>query len=297
MGHLRLQAWMLAATLGLAAMPASAGRPAVADTLESVKVLQVEGIVVIDTQGGVEDYRIQTPLNDALRGLVDKAVHRWRFRPVVVDGQVRRAEARMRITLAATAMGEDYQVRVDNVIFPDPDQKPGQPAAGDTAGYSARKLAPPVYPQGLMRANVSGTVLLAIRMDASGRAADVAAVQSMLMDVRGREKVLQIATGMMEQASVSAAKRWTFNLPADFERRPPDQRVVMVPVEFLMESTPKSTAAGIWRTVVRTPVRKVDWLPQGKGTQAVGVADLRNGEFVPVASQLSLVSEVVGNLL
>ena len=286
----------------LASMPALAGKPAVAvavsDPLTAVKTLQVEGWVVIDTQGRVEDYRLKSKINEPLRSTVDKAVRAWSFHPVLVDGQVRRAEALMRVTLAATQVGEGYEVRVDNVIFPNPELEPSsKQSKQEPKVVRGRRLKPPSYPPGLAMANVSGVVLLAIRVGEDGRVADVAPVQTMLLDIRGQQKTLQLAAGMFEAASLDAARRWTFWVPADFSQWPADKRIVTVPVEYQMTGSPTFERTGVWRTVVRTPKRRFDWMPLRPGSQSVGVADVGRGEFVPVASALSLKSDVVGAAL
>lgn len=297
MSKLRRTLFLLAAAL--LALPAVAGRTTVTDPLTSMKTLQVEGTVVIDTEGKVDDYRIETHLGEPLSGAVDRAVRGWRFVPVVIDGQPRRAEARMRITLAATKVGEDFEVKVDNVIFPR--EKPTAkeaPAPGHVpTRIEAGKFTPPVYPPGLMFAGLDGQVLVALRVGEDGNAADVAAVQSMLLDVRGREKTLQQAVGLFEQASLAAARQWTFKLPPDFASWPPEKRVVTVSIVYTTDRKPEFDAPGFWRTIVRTPRREIDWMPRKRGTQAVGVADVKPGEFVPVASALTLASDVVGATL
>lgn len=296
----RLHACLLLLASALLALPAVAGK-AVAEPLSRVRTLQVEGVVVIDIDGKVSDYRLETSLGDALQGAVGRAVRSWRFHPVVIDGQARRAESAMRITLAAVPVGEQFEVRVDNVVFPNPEPVAEQAAPPRPDRVPQRiergSMPPPSYPDGLAWAGVSGRVLVAIRVGEDGSAAEVAAVQSMLLDVRGRDRMLQQATGLFERSALSAAKQWTFRLPPDFSAWPPEKRVLTVSVEYVMQGTPDYYKPGVWRTVVRTPKRDIGWMPLKPGTQSAGVADVAPGEFLPVASTLSLASDVVGRAL
>ena len=61
-------------------------------------------------------------MDGAIKSLLETRIREWRFRPVIVDGQARRARSGLRVSLSATQREGrgDYLVRVDNAIFPDP---------------------------------------------------------------------------------------------------------------------------------------------------------------------------------
>ena len=261
--------------------------------LESVVVMHVDGSIVFDEQGQVVEYKIDTPVVEALGSMLDRTVHAWRFKPVVIDGTPRRARTQMRIVLAAIKVGESYQVKVDNVVFPGA----GATKASDSVPQITRnQLKPPRYPGSLNRAGITGTVLLGIRIGADGQAEQVTAIQSMLFDVKGRDRVLNEAIRQLEKSAVDAAIHWTFNVPATIAHLSAEHRTVTVTAEYVLEKNTRD-APGKWRTVVRIPKREMDWLPKAAGIQKVGVADTQPGEVIPVASAVSLVSDVVGSVV
>ena len=152
-------------------------------------------------------------------------------------------------------------MKIDNVVFPgDPDTAfarrtdhlPPSPRAG---------CRPPSYPPGLLKAGVSGMVLLGIQVGADGKAAQVVAVQSMLYDLKGADKPLLEAIELMERSAIRGAQRWSFKISPERGALPAKDRTVTVPVEYGIGRQPDAVN-GKWRTVVRVPKREMDWLPQ-----------------------------------
>lgn len=261
--------------------------------VESVVAMQVDGWVSFDTLGQVEDYRITTPVHESIRAGLDGTVRKWKFHQVLVDGTPRRAKTRIRVTLVAKQQSDGIQVKVDNVVFPSEQGDATARVDGQPEPITGNKLRPPGYPVGLMQQGVAGAVLLAIRVGPDGRAAEVLAVQSMLYDVRGGASALRVGIRMLEQSAVSAAKSWTFNVPATAKPRTADEQTVTVPVEYVMDKA-KVNVAGQWRTIVRVPKRTIGWMTPEPGTQSVGVADAVSGELIPLNSAIALATDVVG---
>jgi len=231
--------------------------------VESVVAMQVDGWVSFDTLGQVEDYRITTPVHESIRAGLDGTVRKWKFHQVLVDGTPRRAKTRIRVTLVAKQQSDGIQVKVDNVVFPSEQGDATARVDGQPEPITGNKLRPPGYPVGLMQQGVAGAVLLAIRVGPDGRAA------------------------------VSAAKSWTFNVPATAKPRTADEQTVTVPVEYVMDKA-KVNVAGQWRTIVRVPKRTIGWMTPEPGTQSVGVADAVSGELIPLNSAIALATDVVG---
>jgi len=289
--------WALAVLAAAMIQPALAKQPeAPTDApVESVITTQVDGSVTFGTTGEVESYQIDTKVMGPLRLPLENAVRRWKFKPVLVDGVPRRAFTRMRVTLAAKEVAGGLQVKVDNVVFPLRKGDPVTRVDGEAEQVTAKKLGPPSYPFGLMKQGVGGIVLLAIRVDAEGRAAEVVAVQSMLFDVRGRPQTLHKAILVLEKSAISAAKAWTFNVPPTAKPRTADDMTITVPIEYRIDTKP--VPAGEWRTVVRIPKREIGWLKPAAGTQSVGVADAVSGEVIPLTTSVALATDVIGSEL
>jgi TonB family protein len=257
--------------------------------------MQVDGSIVIDPQGQVSEFTIDTPLLDKMRVALDRTVRTWRFEPVIVDGAPRTARAKMRVILSALAQGDNYQVKIDNVVFP------GVSGTDNTAPplpplITAKSLQPPRYPPALVFAGVSGTVLLAVKVGADGQVAQVMAVQSALLDVKGDKSTLSKAVQMFEQSAIGVAKTWRFNVGSKEGPLSARDMTVTVPITYMVEGK-KPVAPGTWRTEVRAPPRPIEWLQDEPDVQTIGVADVADGEVLPVGSALTLVTHVVGTIV
>lgn len=284
---------------------ALAAKPAEPSRLESVLTTRVDGEIVVSPEGVVEDVSLSTSVDPAIKALLETRVREWRFQPVVVDGQARRARSAMRVTLAATRRvdSDGYLVRVDNAIFPG--ASADIPTVKDNRGYTSDmptarikviSMAPPVYPESLMKLGVSGKVLLGLRIGLDGKVEAVEPVQSMLLDVRGRDRALEAAIREFERAAIARARQWRFEVTAKAAEPSLRDLTHTVPVIFLMKGhtyTPKE----VWQTVVRTPKADISWLPRRAGHNTPGVSDVGPGETMPVASRLELAQDVVGRLL
>jgi hypothetical protein len=271
--------------------------PPTAEPLESVMVMQVDGWIRIDPEGGVADFTIDSELLPKLRQNLERTVRGWRFEPVVIDGTPRMVRARTRVVLAASQIGNAYRITVDNVTFPnEPDAEASLPDDLPPP-IGAGKLEPPSWPRGLLGANVSGQVLLCLRIGAGGRVEEVVAVQSMLFDVKGKDRVLRDVIQQFERSALITARRWHFKISAERGRMSADERSVNVPVVFAMERRPDVDLPGRWRTIVRAPQRAVQWLPESPDSPKVGVSDVAAGEVMSSSSLVKLNTDVVGMIV
>jgi hypothetical protein len=292
----RFATGLVALVLALVAPAVPRAADAAAEPIESVLVLAVEGDVFINADGSLADYRIDTPAPGNTAENVLRIARGWRFEPVLVEGKPQAVVARMRVALAATKQGEQFQVRVDNVTFPGL-AAAARERARDEGVRLEKNPRPPRYPPGVQRAGIAGRVLLALRYDESGKVTDVAAVQSMLFDRRESDEVTARAIELLEQAAVEAAHDWRIHKPV--EGKP---RIAMTAVEFLANYHDKRNSdgtleAGGWRLVSRTPKRYVEWL-DSKRNGTPSVSDIGSGDLVPVAdATLKLSTPVVGTLL
>jgi TonB family protein len=284
-------AGLLALALATSVAPAIAKSPvpvveSPASGLERVAVMRLDGTITIDATGKPVGYTLAKPLPAALAANIDRIVHGWRFHPVLQDGVPRHAEARMRIGLAARKIGEQVEVRIDNATFPGPESETMP------NGIARVRMAPPRYPMPLMRAGVSGKVLLTLRIAADGSVADVVASQSMLFDVGGTDKNLRRAIAMLEESAIAGARRWRFTVPERLAAAPPAEMTLSAPIEYRMAKG--EAAPGDWQWVVRVPYRPAAWLPKAPSGSQPGVADLADGELAGGAPALRLAMDVAG---
>ncbi len=267
-----------------------------ADSLESVMTTKVDGSIAIDQQGQLTDFRIDTPLPGKMSQMLDKTVRSWRFHPVLVDGNPVAAQSKIRITLAAKKGSEDYRARVDNVIFPRDEDDRTKSVSNHAAVIAKKSVAPPAYPRGLLLAGVEGVVLLSLKIDTDGQVEQVLPVQTTLLNVKGRKKVLALAITEFEQSASSAARFWRFDVVAKTEQPAARDMTVMVPVSYTVNWKARAKP-GLWRAEVRSPRKQPGWLGDETGEQKIGVSDLADGEVMPVASAFKLITDVVGTAL
>lgn len=267
-----------------------------APELESVVIMRVDGHLLLDPNGGVVSYLVSTKVTDELRSMLELAIGKWTFEPVLIDGVPREIRTEMRVMLAARPVEGGYRIDVDNVLFPGTEGVLADQAKAVEGSMSGRKLSPPYYPQELAAANVRGTVLLAIMISADGKAEQVAVTQSMLVDVRGHPRLMKQALRAFEVASVFAAKGWDFNITPERARMPGADRTVIVPVVFGgSDRKPGEVEVdGKWHTFIRGPKRPISWQQQDPSAQHIGVSDVAQGEIIPLTSAVALKSNVVG---
>ena len=287
---------------------------------ESVLTLRLNGQLTIDSEGRVKSYEIRSELPPGIQGLVERAVTKWTFAPILLGGKPVNAQSPMRITLAATKTDSGYRVRVDNVVFRPNSREDYEQAldaekqaaasgkAIETAGervqasqtvvISPKRLNPPSYPQGLLMSGVEGIVLLVVRLNPDGTVAEVFASQSSILNVKGRPQLLDRARLELERSALAVARRWTFNLDAaNPALLTAETLTVRTPVEYVIGAPGRkeSTLAGKWRQEFRGPNLPVPWLSE---QAKIGVSDLANGEFSAGISNFRLIDEdVIGSTL
>ena len=293
---------MLFAALLLASLLPAPGLLAIAhaaeadsDGLETVLIMDVAGSVTIDPSGAVAEVKIDTPLIPSLQSSVERTVRLWRFKPVLIDGSARQVSTGMAIVLVATAVGQDYRVKIDSVHF---SAGKGQVVArgdGDKEQISAGTLAPPKYSHDAQMANMNGAILLAIRVRPDGKVGEVSAVQSMLYEVPSHRGSLRRGLASLEATAVDCARHWTFNVPADAATRSPEQMTVTVPVDFNLGY--QFDVPGQWFKVMRLPRRPIGWLPATASDAQLGLASVGVSGVSPLASAFQLSQEVAGTPL
>ncbi len=283
---------------------------------ESVLTMRVDGELSIDPDGRVMDYQIGSKLDPQLQKMVQRVVPSWRFKPILVDGKPVIAKTPMRITLKAEEMAEGYRVTVDNVVFrPNTKEQyeaeqasrkahPRMSVAGEAPAppvwITSQRLQPPKYPPGLQRSGVEGIVLLTLRLKPDGTVAEVFAAQSSLLNVEGREKLLERARVMLEHNASDVAKHWTFRVEAENpEGLAAKDLTVRVPVSYSLAPSGEATdgLAGKWRHEYRGPNQRAPWLPDAKAPK-IGVSDLNGNEMLAGVSPFELSDKsVIGKAL
>jgi TonB family protein len=283
--------------VAMAAPAAWAGRATATEAQgEGVITMRLDGELSVDPQGRVHDYKIRTETTPSVRQLLDRAIPTWRFAPVLVDGKPVIARSPMRVVLAAQPADGHYKIRIDNVLFmpnSDEEYEADKKFRKATDGYDIRSVSmrPPSYPSQLLHAGVGGLVLLNVRVSAEGKVEQAFAVQSSLLDVKGRAAHLEPARAVLERSAIAAARHWRFRIDApDPQALSPSERTLRIPVEYMMDHPGKRDLTGAWRHEFRGPNVTAPWLRDGQDNMIVGVSDLTGGEMLSGSPSLRLLN-------
>lgn len=223
-----------------------------------VRRLEAEalGTLTIEADGSVSEATLPDALDPALAEAFGDAIRRWRFEPIVMDGEPVRALGHMELLLAVEFQEQRLVgASIDRVVFTDP---PKEALPVDVSGFNLR---PPVYPEGLAFRGVGGEVMLMVETDGEGRVERVAPVSGVLyasVDRRGESEAAS-AFKELARASVRAASTW--RIDGCLASR------CSVPVRFF---PPGMSPDAFWRPAHRVPVVPQPWT-QGVGTVALGV--------------------------
>ncbi|MCI4568107.1 energy transducer TonB [Lysobacter sp. CFH 32150] len=237
--------------------------------------LDVSGELIIDKQGAVLDYKINAPLEPPVKQLVDTAVRKWRFEPVLRGGVPVNAKSLMYLSLTAMPVDAGYQLKVDRVRF------------GGTRILATHPILPR-YPLEAVRARVNAEVIVALRIDGDGKVVDAVAVRSRLLNAKGPEKLQAALRKRFEQASVIATKSWTYQAA---EAGDVPETTVLLPVSYCVGEGCQ-TRTGEWRVADATnPAHPVPWLPADK--QQFDTDGLRDGQMIAVDNAIKLQAPVV----
>ncbi|MFK2917773.1 energy transducer TonB [Dyella koreensis] len=218
----------------------------------------VTGWVVVGTDGRTQSHVLDKveKLPPEVVDLIRRASATWRFEPVMLDGKpvVAKAKMSLRVVAKREDNSSNFVVRVAGATFGDP----GAEEDSDSVRFKDRRA--PKYPELALRARVSGTVFLLARIDRSGKVADVDAEQVNL-DVVDTDKGMQTWRRILAEASVRAARQWTYDLPTSGPHANDDSWIVRVPVVFhmVMPNVSESAYYGQWQAYVPGPKEPIPW--------------------------------------
>jgi hypothetical protein len=263
---------------GMLALAPSALAAETATALE----MNADGEIQVATDGTVSDYRLHSELPPMVAELVDKDVRGWRFEPVLVEGKPVVAKTAMHLALKAEPAGDhdSYRIKIVNVIF-------GAPRQND-------RIKQPHYPKQAVSAHLGAKVLLAMRLDENGRVTDVQPYQTSLDARANSENDAERWRKMFEEASVTAAHSWTYDLSETLNGKTIGTNVI-VPVVFslLNGSAPQP---GRWKAYVPGPVHPAPWMTD-RALADRDLSSLPDGQSIPLDSRFHLKSDVVGKVL
>lgn len=234
--------------------------------------LEAVGMIDVGPDGSVHDYVLETDLDPKVADLVDRTVRDWRFEPVLVDGRPVIAVTRMRLKLEALPRDDGYALRVADVAFGEP---------------QSTNRTPPVFPRVGLNMHAEAIVSLLLRLDATGKVAEVHVEQvNLSIDVGKRANFLRAT---FAANSRKAALDWTFDL-GEIVDGEPVPAVVRVPVAFEFDRT------GEWSkrpTYHPGPYHPSPWTHRADP----GTGMLAQGSVQQLDPRVKLRDDVIGSFL
>lgn len=238
----------------------------------------VTGRIEVNPDGTLHDYALDQPekLPPVVTDVVDKTIKRWGF---TLSGPATEVvTAKMSLRVVAKPVGEgNMRVSVAGASFS---------SGGDGATHVASDVRkPPHYPESLIRARVSGTAYLLLRIGRDGSVQEAIAEQVNL-DQYDTPAAMERYRKALADASLAAARDWTFRAPTAGKEVDDPYWVVRVPVNFDLHEigTPYNRHPyGSWEAYMPGPRNTPPWIsktlaneaPDAVPDGAVGAGDAR----------------------
>ena len=265
----------------------------------------VTGRVTITQEGAVGDWTIdrREDLPPAVVNVIDASAPGWRFEPILVDGKPVHGSARISLRMVAERVDEErFRVSIRDGYFgrdavrmarevDDRAEEPAGEAPGDQVGKA--RMDAPRYPQLALRAGVTGTVYLVVRVDRSGQVEDAVAEQVNLRVVAPEPEMARMRN-MLAQSALAAARRWQFHPPAHGETADEPFWSLRVPVDFRIHGVGPPEGYGRWEVYVPGPRMPVPWRMDSLEDVDIAPDTLIAGEVHQVGTALKLLGPLEG---
>ena len=216
----------------------------------------VTGTVEVNPDGSLHGYTIdqQDKLPPVVVDVVGKNLPLWAFKLSSPASDVIKSKMSLRI-LAKPAGDGKYKVSIAGASFGEDHSQ-----TGETVSYKSHTPAPS-YPAMAVNARVSGTVYLLLRIGRDG-AVQEAFAEQVNLEQYGTNSEMNSYRKALSDASIKAAKEWTYNLPTHGKSVDDPFWVVRVPVNFSLfkDGRPlKEHPYGSWNGYIPGPRQSPPW--------------------------------------
>ncbi|HET8765018.1 MAG TPA: energy transducer TonB [Rhodanobacter sp.] len=260
---------LLATVLILLAMAASTAQAATSKDVELSAI--VEGTIVLAPDGHVQDVVVPdaAKYGQPVVDMVRTTALKWRFDPVVVDGQpvIAKSSMHARVVLKKNAAG-DYVAWVRGATFGDTDANNTSVVRASPANL---KL-PPRFPAEALHSKAEGRVYLALRIDRAGHVVD-AVVEQVNLANTGPEAVLNRSRKAFADASLVAARRWSYMVPTTGKLAGRDNWTVRTSIRFFLRGAGMPKDGSAWAAYIPGPYTPAPWVDKPNAGAADVLAD------------------------
>ena len=281
---------------GLTLCGVAVSSPAVAASAHEMAKQAEASMVVVGTltvapNGSVSSYQLDNAeeLPAAVSNLLQQAIPSWQFDPMARDGKPVSVKSRMSLRVVLHPLGDKrYRLYLAGAYF-SADNKPLK--------SDAPRRTQPRYPKQAIRARVSGTVYLALKVDAQGHVIDAMAEQVNLR-IAGDDHEMERYRRLLADSALEAARGWVFD-PQGFDGA--GDHYVMTPVSYVLNVSPGAGAhampgsPGHWDVYVPGPRYAVPWFDAGAMVAGSGDALPDGGVYLFNASSPHLRSKLSGS--
>ncbi|GGA26875.1 hypothetical protein GCM10010981_14410 [Dyella nitratireducens] len=241
----------------LMAYVASAHAGDVRKTAEATML--VTGSIEVMPDGTVHDYSIDRPekIPPLVLDLIKNNVPNWKFRR---DDHLEAIfKAKMNLRIVAKRVDDQHDsITISSASFGDAD-------AAHTDQVSAKNPRLPHYPLDAIKARVSGTVFLSMRVGRTGQVENIA-IEQVNLNMYGNDAQMRHYREVLGDAALDALKTWTFNLPTTGKHVTDPYWDVRMPVAFDLNVLGQSAedTYGKWKTYIPGPRESIPWAKSSK---------------------------------
>lgn len=245
---------LLALGAGASLLPAQAmAQNARAARAQAEASMVLTGTIDISPAGAVEGFslRDEDKVEGYLVEFLRRTVAQWRFEPVMHEGRTVAARSPVSLRLMARQTPDQgMEVELRSASFREYDPKA-------TDEVTRGDMPAPRYPQDVFQQGGAGEVLLLMQVARDGSVTDVVAEQVNL-HVAGPAKTMQQLRERLAQASIKAARSWTFRPPTTGPYADEPFWTVRTPVIFAIGSRPRERY-GRWQAYIPGPKQRAPW--------------------------------------
>jgi len=223
----------------------------------------VSGSIEVNPDGTLHAYTLDDPgkLPPVVTDVIDKTVKVMRFTLSGAATEV--VKARMNLRVIAKPVGEgNMSVSVLGASFYTGEK---------SSSVSSAERKPPRYPESLIRARVTGTAYLLLRVGRDGTVQDAIAEQVNL-EQYDKAPAMERYRKAMADASLAAARQWTFHPPTTGNQVDDPYWVVRVPVNYSLHETgmppPAKDEYGRWKAYIPGPRQTPPWISKTLAAEA-----------------------------
>ncbi|MDR3444901.1 energy transducer TonB [Dyella sp.] len=247
----------------------------------------VTGTVEVNPNGSLHGYALDEPekLPPVVVEVIGKTVSSWEFK---LSGPITDVlKTKMSLRVVAKPLGDgQFKVAVEGSSFGEPGARSDQ--------VSSKDRARPLYPQAAINARVSGTVYLVLRVGRDG-AVQEAIAEQVNLDQYDRDAAMERYRKWLTDASLQAARGWTFNTPSSGADKDNPYWVVRVPVNFNLRAwgaPQQKHPYGEWEAYIPGPRQTPPWI--GKALASESPDAMSEGDVGAGDARLQLVTPLGG---